>query len=160
MIPAISVSEGKPTMFFPLFIVVAVSMAKDFAEDWKRHKSDKRENTSRVEILNDLGYSQRKWEDILVGDIIRIHKDEYVPCDVLLLKHSDENTVAYVETKNLDGETNLKLRKVPHCLQSLQREPETDVGNLEIEVSYEKPNPFLNSFNGNMKLDNVDIEIR
>lgn len=103
MIPAISVSEGKPTMFFPLFIVVAVSMAKDFAEDWKRHKSDKRENKSRVEILNDLGYSQRKWEDILVGDIIRIHKDEYVPCDVLLLKHSEENTVAYVETKNLDG---------------------------------------------------------
>lgn len=42
MIPAISVSEGKPTMFFPLVIVVLVSMIKDFFEDWKRRASDKK----------------------------------------------------------------------------------------------------------------------
>lgn len=41
MIPAISVSEGKPTMFFPLTMVVLISMIKDFFEDWKRRKSDK-----------------------------------------------------------------------------------------------------------------------
>ena len=52
MIPAISVSEGKPTMFFPLVIVVLVSMVKDFFEDWKRRASDKKENHSQIEVLN------------------------------------------------------------------------------------------------------------
>lgn len=48
MIPAITVSEGKPTMFFPLVIVVIVSMVKDFFEDWKRRASDKKENESEI----------------------------------------------------------------------------------------------------------------
>jgi phospholipid-transporting ATPase len=48
IIPEITVSEGKPTMFLPLTIVVAVSMIKDFIEDLKRHKSDKVENQSQV----------------------------------------------------------------------------------------------------------------
>lgn len=42
MIPTISVSSGKPTMFFPLITVVLVSMVKDFFEDWKRRVSDKK----------------------------------------------------------------------------------------------------------------------
>lgn len=42
MIPQISVSEGKPTMFFPLLIVLLVSMVKDFFEDWKRRANDKK----------------------------------------------------------------------------------------------------------------------
>jgi hypothetical protein len=29
-------------MFLPLIIVVAVSMVKDFLEDWKRHRNDKK----------------------------------------------------------------------------------------------------------------------
>ena len=124
MVPAISVSEGKPTMFFPLSIVVIVSMVKDFVEDWKRHKSDRKENQTKIEVLNELGYSQSRWENILVGNIIKVYKDEYFPCDVLLLKHSTERNLAYVETKNLDGETNLKLRKVPQCLSFLEKEEE------------------------------------
>jgi phospholipid-transporting ATPase len=48
IIPQITISEGKPTMFLPLTIVVAVSMVKDFIEDWRRHKSDRKENNSQV----------------------------------------------------------------------------------------------------------------
>jgi phospholipid-transporting ATPase len=48
IIPQITISEGKPTMFLPLTIVVAVSMVKDFIEDWRRHKSDTKENNSQV----------------------------------------------------------------------------------------------------------------
>lgn len=88
MIPAISVSEGKPTMFFPLVIVVLVSMVKDFFEDWKRRASDKKENRSQIEVLGEIGFSKMRWEGIQVGNIIKVYKDEYFPCDVLLIKHS------------------------------------------------------------------------
>jgi phospholipid-transporting ATPase len=45
-----------------------------------------------------------------VGNIVKISSDEYIPADVLILHSSDPKGVCYVETKNLDGETNLKLK--------------------------------------------------
>ena len=44
IIPAITISGGKPAMAFPLFSVVFVSMVKDAFEDYKRHINDKKEN--------------------------------------------------------------------------------------------------------------------
>ena len=45
-----------------------------------------------------------------------IKQDEQIPCDVLLTKSSDVKGICYVETKSLDGETNLKMKSVPKDL--------------------------------------------
>lgn len=50
-------------------------MVKDFFEDWKRRMSDKKENESQIELLNEVGFVKAKWEDILVGNIIKVNKD-------------------------------------------------------------------------------------
>jgi hypothetical protein len=52
MIPLISITGGKPVMLYPLTFVVVVSMIKDISEDFKRYKSDKKENYRTVRILN------------------------------------------------------------------------------------------------------------
>ena len=48
-----------------------------------------------------------------VGDIVKVKRDEYFPADMVVLHSSGPGGVYYVETKGLDGETNLKLRGVP-----------------------------------------------
>lgn len=45
-----------------------------------------------------------------MGELLRINKDEDFPTDMVLLKSSKETGIAYVDTMNLDGETNLKER--------------------------------------------------
>lgn len=42
--------------------------------------------------------------------MIKVYKDENFPADVILVKSSDKSRVCYLETKNLDGETNLKQK--------------------------------------------------
>jgi magnesium-transporting ATPase (P-type) len=38
--------------------------------------------------------------------------DEFIPSDLILLGSSDIKGSVYIETKNLDGETNLKIKSV------------------------------------------------
>ena len=47
-----------------------------------------------------------------MGQIIKVFDEEYIPCDIVLLKSSDPKGGCFVETKGLDGETNLKSKKV------------------------------------------------
>ncbi|KAF8507334.1 phospholipid-translocating ATPase [Hysterangium stoloniferum] len=63
------------------------------------------------------------WEDIRVGDFVKIRNDENVPADILICATSEEENVAFVETKNLDGETNLKSRNAVASLTSLRNAP-------------------------------------
>lgn len=53
-----------------------------------------------------------KWKDIKVGKIVQVKNDQLIPCDILTIKCSDPKGVCYVETKSLDGETNLKMKTV------------------------------------------------
>jgi len=59
-----------------------------------------------------------QWRHIKVGDVVKIKKNEYLPVDLALIKTS-QNNICYVETKSLDGETNLKEKKVPKIVQNL-----------------------------------------
>lgn len=51
------------------------------------------------------------WEDITVGDFVKIQDNEAIPADIVICSTSEDDNVAFVETKNLDGETNLKSRR-------------------------------------------------
>lgn len=52
-----------------------------------------------------------KWKELNVGDYILLKNDQDIPADVVILSTSEADNVCYVETQNLDGETNLKQRQ-------------------------------------------------
>jgi len=52
------------------------------------------------------GFKIVKWSGLKVGDIVRVNKDTEFPTDMLLVYAQKD--IVYVDTMNLDGETNLK----------------------------------------------------
>lgn len=53
-----------------------------------------------------------KWRDLRVGDLVHLSNNEAVPADMVLLQSSNPLAICYLDTCNLDGETNLKQRIV------------------------------------------------
>jgi len=56
---------------------------------------------------------------VRVGNVIKVRKDEYFPCDVVLLWSSNEDHTALIETKQLDGESNLKRKFVSNEISKI-----------------------------------------
>ena len=49
-------------------------------------------------------------ELIRVGDIVLVRHDQEVPADLVLLSTSSNGPICYLETSNLDGESDLKVQ--------------------------------------------------
>lgn len=136
-------------MAFPLFCVVIVSMVKDAFEDYKRHKSDDQENNTKTMVFNPSSkqFAETAWKKIHVGDIVKLKNDEFIPADLLILHSSDEKGTCYVETKNLDGETNLKIKTANKDMQKMFGSDDS-IANIGGEINCEGPNNAIYKFEG------------
>ncbi|CAJ2504225.1 Uu.00g116190.m01.CDS01 [Anthostomella pinea] len=86
------------------------------------------------------------WKNLQVGDFVRLYNDDELPADVIVLATSDSDGACYVETKNLDGETNLKVRQALHCGRSLKHA--RDCERAQFTIQSEAPQPNLYKYNG------------
>lgn len=105
-------------MLPPLVLVVFTSMVKDAYEDYCRHHEDAKENNALASRFNKRNstFENVRWGDVKIGDFIKVMQDEFFPADMIVVKSTEDEGVCYVETKNLDGETNLKNKNVPKDL--------------------------------------------
>jgi phospholipid-transporting ATPase len=87
------------------------------------------------------------WRDIKLGDIIKVENNHQFPADLLLLTTSDENGISYVETKNLDGEINLKFRQANKTIHEIiYKNGESYLSHLKYVVITKPPNEFIYKF--------------
>ncbi|QHO31957.1 hypothetical protein HN51_020077 [Arachis hypogaea] len=146
---------GRGVSILPLAFVLFVTAVKDAFEDWRRHKSDKVENNRIASVMVDGQFQGKKWKDVKVGEIVKIAANETIPCDIVLLSTSDPTGVAYVQTTNLDGESNLKTRYAKQETQAKVPEKERFIGLIKCE----KPNRNIYGFQGNMEVDGKRLSL-
>ena len=146
---------GRGVSILPLAFVLLVTAVKDAYEDWRRHRSDKIENNRLASVLVDGQFQLKKWKNIRVGEIIKIGANDTIPCDMVLLSTSDSTGVAYVQTLNLDGESNLKTRYAKQETMSKMPDKEKIVGLIKCE----KPNRNIYGFHANMEIDGKRLSL-
>ena len=105
--------------------VLGVTCVKEASEDLNRYKSDKYENEKIVKVVTFENGKAIETEvmtkEIKGGDIIKLEGKQAVPADMVLLMTSnwDDGNQCYIETANIDGETNLKLKNAPAAVKEL-----------------------------------------
>ncbi|CAI7906865.1 unnamed protein product [Closterium sp. NIES-54] len=145
------------TNVLPLVLVLMVSLIKEAFEDRKRYNSDKVINSSITECLRGNQWIQTPWSAVRVGDILRVKSDQYFPADLLCLATTNGDGICYIETSNLDGETNLKIRKaLERTWEYITADAAAD---LRAMVECEQPNNSLYTFTGNLVIGKQTLPI-
>uniref|UniRef100_A0A8C9T214 Phospholipid-transporting ATPase n=1 Tax=Scleropages formosus TaxID=113540 RepID=A0A8C9T214_SCLFO len=158
VIPAIS-SLSWFTTVVPLVLVLLVTAVKDASDDFVS-------SASRLIFVPFNRLRSEKWMDVQVGDIIKLENNKFVAADLLLLSSSEPLNLVYIETAELDGSTNLKVKQaltvtgeMGDCIEKLAA--------FNGEVHCEPPNNRLDKFTGTLTfrdqkyaLDNERILLR
>lgn len=178
MIPGLS-TTGTYTTIVPLAFFVVISMAKEGYDDLRRYKLDRAENRKTVLVLHghkvsasspdsvnrntatfdeQYYWAETKWEDVGVGDVVKLSRNESAPADLAVLYTNGAEGMAYVETMALDGETNLKSKQ---SLPQLARSCRTveDIASCKAHIVVEDPNLDLYNFNGRVSVGDETLPL-
>uniref|UniRef100_A0A8C2ZZ55 Phospholipid-transporting ATPase n=1 Tax=Cyclopterus lumpus TaxID=8103 RepID=A0A8C2ZZ55_CYCLU len=161
-VPAISAIPWYITII-PLTIVLSVRGIKDLANDMVRPPVSPPPppppsphclimffpfaNSSSV---LGLSFYKGQWRDLHVGDVLRIHKGQVIPADLLLLCSSEPHSLCYVETADIDGETDLKFRQALGATHDELTSRKNVTAHFTGVVSCEEPNNRLYVFRGQL----------
>lgn len=171
MIPGLS-TTGTYTTIAPLLVFVTIAIAKEGYDDLRRYRLDKAENNREAQVLRanktadnhsdsleqistpteQLNWETVKWQDLNVGDIVKLERNDAAPADLALLHTSGENHVAFVETMALDGETNLKSKQTTASMTKTIHS-KADILHCDAHFVVEDPNQDLYSFEGKVTVD-------
>ncbi|XP_037636902.1 phospholipid-transporting ATPase IA isoform X3 [Sebastes umbrosus] len=149
-IPDVS-PTGRWTTLVPLLFILVVAAVKEFIEDLKRHNADGIVNKKECQVLRNGAWEIVHWEKVAVGEVVRASNGDHLPADLVILSSSEPQGMCYIETSNLDGETNLKIRQ---GLQVTSDMKDIDsLMRLSGRMECESPNRHLYEFVGNIRLD-------
>lgn len=222
LITVLTAMPFSPKMLAPrvgtLAFVLLWTAVKDRFEDYQREKSDRAENTRRVQVLKKQGSATQQsvesspvaklmagfinfeskcyavsyrmfccccwsaepveqskdekgidaneitpgdgggiegsywepceWQNVRTSDIVKVAKNEMFPADIVILATSNgSDGHCFIDTKNLDGETNLKYKVAAHAIIG-SGEKSGDEGFAGLEINVEAPHENMNGFKG------------
>ena len=148
-IPGVS-PTNRWTTLAPLSLVLVVAALKEMQEDIKRHQSDAELNARKAKVLIGDQFEDKPWRSIKVGDIVRLESNDFFPADIVLLSSSEPDGLCYIETSNLDGETNLKIKQGSNSTVGFTSPGE--ISRLRGELRSEQPNNSLYTFEATLTM--------
>ncbi|XAR51870.1 Phospholipid-translocating ATPase [Bertholletia excelsa] len=124
----------------PLVVVIGATMVKEAVEDWRRRQQDVEANNRKIQVYDNRSstFSETRWKKLRVGDLVK-------------------DGICYVETMNLDGETNLKLKHALDVTASLC--DENSFQNFKAVIKSEDPNEDLYSFVGTLCYNGLELPL-
>ncbi|XP_064409595.1 probable phospholipid-transporting ATPase IIB isoform X2 [Latimeria chalumnae] len=145
------------TYWAPLGFVLAVTMVREAADEFRRYERDKEMNSQLYGKLTIRGKVQVKSSDIQVGDLIIVEKNQRIPADMIFLRTSEKNGSCFIRTDQLDGETDWKLKIAVGCTQRLPALG--DLFSINAYVYAQKPQMDIHSFEGTFTREDSDPSI-
>eukprot|EP00753_Platysulcus_tardus_P014724 PLAT4437.5.p2 GENE.PLAT4437.5~~PLAT4437.5.p2 ORF type:complete len:1302 (-),score=768.67 PLAT4437.5:273-4115(-) len=162
---------SKYTTVLPLTIVFILTMVKQGIEDYKRHQADHRMNNRNVQVVRGGVITDIPWAAVRVGDLLKLHDRDECPADIVLLATSEEEGRCFIETSNLDGETNLKRRAAVEQTAKAagwrplggdpldEDELMRSVSQLRGYIVHELPNNLLYNFDGRLTCGDEEVPL-
>ncbi|KAI8811238.1 hypothetical protein BJ742DRAFT_798686, partial [Cladochytrium replicatum] len=152
---ALSVLAGASSLspisqVFPLLLVLVFTAAKELLEDYQRYRADRDANNVVYTVYRQGQKLEMLSRHIHPGDLIYIEKGQKMPVDAMIVSSSSQDGSCFIDTAELDGETNLKRRGAVHELSS--HTSLNSVSTLHGRIECELPNPNLNTFEGRVIL--------
>ena len=98
-------------------------------------------------------------EDVRVGDFVKILDHESFPADILICATSEDDNVAFVETKNLDGETNLKSRHAVEALAKLRNAKECANPDNAFHIRCDRPEIDMYRLNATVSINGGEYPV-
>lgn len=89
-------------------------------------------------------WKRNYWKNVRVGDFVKLKNNDPIPADMVVLATSEADGACYVETKNLDGETNLKIKHGLRAASEIRTPLDCEAARFKIES--EGPNPALYTY--------------
>lgn len=141
-----------------LSVVLIVSMIKEVIEDFRRSMADNDLNyRSKTDVLKQGEFVSTKWSKIKVGDIVKVRNEEAIPADLILLSSSEPEGLCYIETANLDGETNLKIKQSNKETSRIMES--YDLAKVQGKILSEQPNSSLYTYEGTFQMNGQEIPL-
>ena len=155
-----------------LVAVLTVQLIMEARDDCRRRSKDKETNTQSAHRLDRTFLLDAKnptptlesteWRHLVAGDIVVVRKNEPLPADVVVLASSYcEDGEFFIETKNIDGESTLKLRSAVmqthmRCSNVVAEAGKTwncdaafkQIATTPLQVMFEEPNNKVYRFRG------------
>ena len=125
----------------------------------KIYMNDRKINNQKARIYDNetRKFIEKRWQNIKVGNIICVKKDEVVPADIIILEALDHNHQCYLDYSSVNGIFDSFVMKracadthAPVMKKILLGEY---IKNIKGFLKYEEPNSNMHNFNGRLKLE-------
>uniref|UniRef100_A0A8D0CEF9 Phospholipid-transporting ATPase n=1 Tax=Salvator merianae TaxID=96440 RepID=A0A8D0CEF9_SALMN len=137
-IPDVS-PTGRYTTLVPLLFILTVAGIKEIIEDYV---------SISCACLKDLILRNGMWQNIMWKEVRILFQTLRELIEFLI---NEPQAMCYIETSNLDGETNLKIRQ--GLTQTAALQSREDLIKMSGKIECEGPNRHLYDFTGNLRLD-------